>query len=56
MSREDQRAIGRDIAKLWFGWPIGFPARRPLAAGPLGSAFVVAERPRGARVVRVSRW
>jgi hypothetical protein len=34
MSREDQRAIGRDIAKVWFGWPIGFPARRPLAKGP----------------------
>jgi hypothetical protein len=25
LPREDQRTIGRDIAKVQFGWPIGLP-------------------------------
>jgi phage-related protein len=33
LSREDKRAIGRDIAKVQFGWPIGLPLCRPLSAG-----------------------
>jgi hypothetical protein len=24
LPREDQRVIGRDIAKVQFGWPVGF--------------------------------
>lgn len=27
---EDRRVIGRDIAKVQFGWPIGLPVCRPL--------------------------
>ena len=33
LPREDQRVIGRDIAKVQFGWPIGLPVCRPLSAG-----------------------
>jgi phage-related protein len=33
LPRQDQRAIGRDIAKVQFGWPIGLPLCRPLSAG-----------------------
>jgi phage-related protein len=31
--REDQRKIGRDIAKVQFGWPVGLPLCRPLSQG-----------------------
>lgn len=33
LPREDQRKIGRDIAKVQFGWPIGLPVCRPLSQG-----------------------
>jgi len=33
LSAEDKRAIGRDIAKVQFGWPIGLPVCRPLGDG-----------------------
>src|SRR5208337_2758533 len=33
LPREDQRVIGRDIAKVQFGWPIGLPVCRPLGKG-----------------------
>ncbi|HLW93473.1 MAG TPA: type II toxin-antitoxin system RelE/ParE family toxin [Roseiarcus sp.] len=33
LPREDQRIIGRDIAKVQFGWPIGLPICRPLSGG-----------------------
>jgi len=33
LPREDQRIVGRDIAKLQFGWPIGLPVCRPLGKG-----------------------
>jgi phage-related protein len=29
----DRRAIGRDIGKVQFGWPIGLPLCRPLSEG-----------------------
>ena len=32
-SRDDQRVIGRDIAKVQLGWPIGLPLCRPLGDG-----------------------
>lgn len=31
LPREDKRIIGRDIAQVQFGWPIGLPLCRPLA-------------------------
>ena len=31
--REDKRTIGRDLAKVQFGWPIGLPVCRPLSGG-----------------------
>jgi len=31
--REDKRTIGRDIAKVQFGWPLGLPLCRPLSGG-----------------------
>jgi hypothetical protein len=34
LSRGEQRVIGRDIAKVQFGWPIGLPVRRPSSGGP----------------------
>jgi phage-related protein len=33
LPREDKRTIGRDIAQVQFGWPIGLPLCRPLAGG-----------------------
>lgn len=33
LPREDQKTIGRDIAKVQFGWPIGLPVCRPLGDG-----------------------
>ena len=33
LPREDQRTIGRDIAKVQFGWPVGLPVCRPLGGG-----------------------
>jgi phage-related protein len=33
LPREDQRKIGRDIAKVQFDWPVGLPLCRPLSRG-----------------------
>ena len=33
LPREDQRTIGRDIAKVQFVWPVGLPVCRPLGGG-----------------------
>lgn len=33
LPRDDKRTIGRDIAKVQFGWPIGMPVCRPLSGG-----------------------
>ena len=33
LPREDQRALGRDIAKVQFGWPVELPSCRPLSGG-----------------------
>jgi phage-related protein len=33
LSSEDKRTIGRDIAKVQFGWPVGLPLCRPLSGG-----------------------
>jgi phage-related protein len=30
---EDKKVIGRDIAKVQFGWPVGLPVCRPLGSG-----------------------
>lgn len=33
LTREDKRIIGRDIARVQFGWPVGMPLCRPLNGG-----------------------
>ena len=33
LSRKDQRTVGRDLAKVQFGWPISMPVCRPLKSG-----------------------
>jgi phage-related protein len=33
LPRADQKTIGRDLAKLQFGWPVGMPLCRPLGGG-----------------------
>jgi len=33
LPREDQRRVGRDLAKVQFGWPLGLPLCRPLGEG-----------------------
>jgi len=33
LSREDQKVVGRDLAKVQFGWPVGLPVCRPLSGG-----------------------
>lgn len=30
---DDRRIIGRDMAKVQFGWPLGLPLCRPLSGG-----------------------
>src|SRR4051812_30318756 len=30
---DDKRMVGRDIAKVQFGWPVGLPLCRPLSGG-----------------------
>jgi phage-related protein len=33
LSKDNRRAIGKDIQKVEFGWPIGMPYCRPLGDG-----------------------
>jgi phage-related protein len=33
LPRDDKRVIGRDMAKVQFGWPVGLPLCRPLSGG-----------------------
>lgn len=33
LPHEDKRIIGRDLAKVQFGWPVGLPICRPLSGG-----------------------
>jgi phage-related protein len=33
LPREDKRAVGRDMAKVQFGWPVGLPLCRPMSGG-----------------------
>lgn len=33
LPRDVQRTIGRDMAKVQFGWPVGLPLCRPLSGG-----------------------
>lgn len=33
LPREDKRTVGRDMAKVQFGWPVGLPLCRPLGGG-----------------------
>jgi len=33
LSNDDKRTIGRDMAKVQFGWPVGLPLCRPLGGG-----------------------
>lgn len=33
LPREDQKVVGRDLAKVQFGWPVGLPVCRPLSGG-----------------------
>jgi len=33
LPRPDQKTIGRDLARVQFGWPIGMPVCRPLGGG-----------------------
>jgi phage-related protein len=50
LSREDQRTVGRDIAKVQFGWPVGLPVCRPLGGGLWEVRSTLASR-REARVL-----
>ena len=43
LPREDQRVIGRDIAKVQFGWPIGVAGLPSPQSGTLGGPLVLAE-------------
>jgi len=33
LSRDERRIVGRDIAKVQFGWPVGLPLCRPMSGG-----------------------
>ena len=33
LSRDERREIGRDVATVEYGWPVGMPACRPLGQG-----------------------
>jgi len=51
LSRGDKRTIGRDIAKVQYGWPVGLPLCRPLSGGLVGGPCVAAEQARGADIL-----
>jgi len=48
-SPEDRKAIGRDIVRVEYGWPIGMPTCRPLGGG----LFEVRTNLSGGRIARV---
>ena len=50
LPREDQKTIGRDLAKLQVGWPVGMPLCRPLGGGLWEVRSTLRTR-RGARVL-----
>src|ERR1700680_2496889 len=43
LDKDDRRAIGLDLMRVQFGWPIGRPLVRSLKDGSLGSALVASE-------------
>ena len=43
LGQEDRRAIGRDLMRVQFGWPVGMPLVRSLEGWPLGSPLSPAE-------------
>jgi phage-related protein len=49
LSHEDRRTVGRDIAKVEFGWPVGLPVYRPLGGG----SWEVRSTPRSRREARI---
>lgn len=49
LDHEDRRLVGRDIAKVEFGWPVGMPTCEPLGHG----LFEVRTDPPGNRTSRV---
>lgn len=49
LSTEDRKVIGRDIATVEYGWPLGMPTCRPLGAG----LFEVRSDLPGGRIARV---
>jgi antitoxin HicB len=51
---DDKLVIGRDVAKVQFGWPIGLPVCRPLGDGLWGGSFEAAEPSRSAYPLRLS--
>ena len=54
LPREDQRTVGRDIAKVQFGWPVGLPVCRPLGGGLWEVRSTLRSR-REARPIRILR-
>lgn len=50
LPREDQRTVGRDLAKVQYGWPVGLPLCRPLGDGLWEARSSLASR-REARVL-----
>jgi len=55
LSREDKGTIGRDIAKVQFGWPIGLPLCRPLSGGLWEVRSSLTTRREASGVLRLSR-
>jgi hypothetical protein len=56
LPRENKRTIGRDIAKVQFGWLAGRAAALPhLERRLVGGALIASEQARGARLLWVSR-
>jgi phage-related protein len=52
LSKDDRRAIGRDIQRVEFGWPVGMPYCRPLGRG----LWEVRSNLDGGRIARVIFW
>ena len=53
LPREDKRTVGRDIAKVQFGWPVRMPLCQPLSGGLWEDTLLAAKQARGAGVHRV---
>ena len=55
-SREDKRTIGRDIAKVQYGWAGGLAVVPSAEWRIVGSPCIAAKQAGGAGILRIPQW